>query len=249
MARLDISTLLFLSLTISYVVASSYPTWLVLVTVKCNKKVDRCLGALVADNEVVTAARCFDRCAKITPTVRVYTGLGKSSSGTLKLGKKTKKTKVIIHPDYNSSTKAHDVAVIKTGCLSSNMTKLQPVNDCSLFSKSKKYSFCDLFNRKTLVEYEVARFPKKHCLREHKGIIRPPQTLCFKKSRCSDNSVGLTVKDNKLFALSRFGLECPSDGGQEPYKTFASLNICHYSSWIQKQTASGGNNYMCTIYA
>lgn len=241
MARLHISPLLLLSLAALCGFAFSYPSWLVLVTVKCSRRTDRCLGAVVADDHIVTAARCFNKCAmnSASTTVRVYTGLGKSDRNTLTLGKRMKRTQVTIHQSYNSSLNLNDIALVKTDCLSSSTIRLQPVDSCSLFNSATDYSFCDLLNRKTLVEYNVTRSHKKTCSKEHKGAWTSSRMVCFKKSQCSDNTVGLAVRGNQLFALSSFGLECPSDGKQ-PFKSFASLDICRYSKWIKNQISKEG---------
>ena len=240
MARLhNISTLLVLSLVMSYSMAITYPSWLVLVTVKCDGSTYRCLGAVVADDHVVTAGRCFNRCPMDSATIRVYTGLSRSPRGVLVLGDKMRRAEVTIHPDYDASSNLNDIAIIKVDCLSSDITRLQPVDGCSLFNDATEYSFYDLLDRKTLVEYNVTRSRKKDCNREHAGSFTGSQMVCFKKSKCSDNAVGLAVRDNKLFALSTFGLGCPADGEQS-HENFASLDVCKYSSWIKSQVSKGG---------
>lgn len=236
----NISILLLLSLVTSYAMAFSYSSWLVLVTVKCDKKTDRCLGAVVADDYVVTAARCFNRCSKTDSTIRVYTELSRSSKNTVTLGDKMKRTEVTIHPNYTSSSHLNDIALIKIDCLSSNIVRLQPVDSCSLFNDANEYTFCDLSKRKTLLEYNVTRSRKKACTKEYSGNFMASEMLCFKKSQCSDNTVGLAVRENKLFALSSFGLECQSDG-EKTYASFASLDVCMYSSWIQSEISKEGN--------
>ena len=237
MAGLHISTLLLLSLATSYAVAFSYSSYIALVTVRCNGQTDRCLGAVVADDHVVTAARCFNKCSR--PTVRVYTRLGRSSRNRLTLGERMRRTEVTIHPEYNSSSNLHDIALIKIDCLSSNIVKLQPVDRCSLFNSATDYGFCDLLNRRTLVEYNVTRARKRACTREYAGAFTASQMLCFRKSQCSDNAVGLAVRDNRLFGLSSLGLECPSDG-EQPNQNFVSLDVCQYSEWIQDQISKEG---------
>ena len=237
MVGLHISTLLLLSLATSYAVAYSYSSYIALVTIRCNGQTDRCLGAVVGDDHVVTAARCFNKCSR--PTVRVYIGLGRSSRNRLTLGDRMRRTEVTIHPDYNSSSNLHDIALIKIDCLSSSITKLQPVDSCSLFGSATDYGFCDLLNRRTLLEYNVTRARDRACTREYTGAFTSSRMLCFKKSQCSDNAVGLAVRDNRLFGLSTFGLECPSDG-EEANNNFASLDICRYSKWIQDQISKEG---------
>ena len=239
MAGFHISTLLLLSLATSYALAFSYSSYIALVTVRCNGQTDRCLGAVVADNHVVTAARCFNKCSN--PTVRVYTRLGRSSRNRLTLGDRMRRTEVTVHPEYNSSSNLHDIALIKIDCLSSNIVKLQPVDRCSLFNSATEYGFCDLSNGRTLMEYNVTRTRKRSCTREYTGVFSTSRMLCFRKPQCSDNAVGLTVRDNRLFGLSLFGLECPSDG-EEPHDNFASLDICRYYKWIQDQISKEGTH-------
>jgi len=241
MTGLHISSLLLLSLVTSYVLASSYPSWLVMVTIKCKKQTDRCLGAAVANNQVVTAARCFNKCSVDSAKITVYTGLSKSPRGTLALGEKMRRTEVTVHPEYDSSTRLHDIALIKTNCLPTNTAKLYPVDDCSSFTDATEYNFCDLSNQKTLVEYNVTRSRTRACTKEHKGTFLKSHMLCFRKSQCSDNTVGLAVRNNKLFALSTFGLDCETTE-TKAYKTFGSLDLCKYSSWIKKQISKGGKN-------
>ena len=94
-----------------------------------------------------------------------------------------RRTEVTIHPDYNSSINVNDIAL--------------------------SASFYDLFKQRTLVEYNVTRAHKRDCIREHKGNFSASHMLCFKKSQCSDNAVGLIFRNNML---STFGLKCLSDG-------------------------------------
>ena len=97
----------------------------------------------MADDHVVTAARCFNKCSN--PMVRVFTGLGRSSRNRVTLDDRMRQTEVTIHPDYNSSINVNDIALIKVDCLSNNTIKLQPVGRCSLFNSATEYSFYDLF--------------------------------------------------------------------------------------------------------
>ena len=238
MAGVYISTLLLLSLGMSYVLAYSYPSYVVMVTIRCNRQTDRCLGAVVAGDHVVTAARCFNKCTN--PIVRVFTGLGRSSRNRVTLGDRMRQAEVTIHPDYNSSSNLNDIALIKVNCLSSNIVKLQTVDRCSLFNSATEYSFVDLLNQRTLLEYNVTRARKRDCTREHAGNFSASQMLCFKKSQCSDNAVGLAIRDNILFGLSTFGLRCPLDG-EQAYENFASLDVCRYSRWIHSQVSIEGS--------
>ena len=248
MAGFNICTLLLLSLTISYAVAFSYSSWLVLVTIKCDGNTDRCLGAVVADDHVVTAARCFKRCTTMdTAIIKVHTGLGRSDKNTLTLGKRMKRTEVTLHPGYDPSSNLDDIALIKIDCLPSNIARLQPVDNCSLVNEGTEYGFCDLFKRKTMIEYNATMTRKRNCNNEHSGSFKPSEMVCFKKSQCSDNTVGLAVRDNKLFGISLFGLECPSKE-ENSSETFASLNICKYSSWIQEQISKEGSYYDIMYY-
>ena len=192
----------------------------------------------MADDHIVTAARCFNKCSN--PIVRVFTGLGRSSRNRVTLGERMRRTEVTIHPDYNSSLNINDIALIKVDCLSNNTAKLQLVDHCSLFNSATEYNFYDLLNQETLLEYNVTRAHKRDCTREHAGNFSASQMLCFKKSRCSDNAVGLAIRSNMLFGLSVFGLKCLSNG-EQAYENFVSLDVCQYSKWMQNQISKEGS--------
>ena len=232
------STLFLLSLATSYTAAYFYPSYVVLVTIKCNEQTDRCLGAVVADDHILTAARCFNKCSN--PMVKVFTGLGRSSRGKVTHGDRIKGTEVTIHPDYNSSLNLNDIALIKVDCLSNNTVKLQAPDRCSLFNNATEYSFYDLLNQRSLLVHNVTRAPKRDCTREHVGNFSASRMLCFKISQCSDNAVGLAIRGNMLFGLSTFGLRCPSDG-EQAYENFVSLDVCQYSKWIRQQISKEGS--------
>jgi len=235
-------TTLLLTAALSYTcTVASYPSWMVMVRIGCDGTTERCLGAYVAGGWIVTAARCFDRCSVDGASTRVNINLESSSRNRLTFGERLKSPEVLVHPEYDPSSKAkeHDIALIKTNCPSESISMLRVVESCSERNAMNDFTQYDLSDDgQSILQYLIRRVNKNQCRNEHSEKFSRSQMLCFSKLQCSDNTVGLAVHNNTLFALSIFGLECAAEE-ENDFKTFGSLDICRYSSWISEQISSG----------
>ena len=235
-------TTLLLSVALSYTgTVATYPSWMVMVRIGCDGTTDRCLGAYVADGWVVTAARCFDRCSVDGASTRVNINLELSRRNRLTFGERLRTPEVLVHPHYDPSNEAkeHDIALIKTSCPSESISKLRVVESCSEKNGMNDFKQHDLSeDGQSILEYPLKRVNKNQCRKEHDGKFSRSQMLCFSKSQCSDNSVGLAINNNTLFGLSTFGLECAAEE-ESDFETFGSLDMCRYSSWVNEQISSG----------
>jgi len=234
------NTLLLSIVLCCTMVAASYPSWLVMVRIGCDGLTKRCLGAYVADGFIVTAARCFDRCSAGPASTRVNINIALSNRNRLSFGERLRSPEVMIHPEYDpsSESKVHDIALIKTNCPSESISKIRITNDCSEkngVNDFKQYDLAD--DGQSVAEYSVKRINKNRCRNEHGGKFSRSQMLCFSKSNCSDNTVGLGMNNDVLFTLSSFGLECAAEN--DDFQTFGSLDLCRYSQWVDEQISSG----------
>ena len=235
-------TILLLSVVLSYTgTAAIYPSWMVMVRIGCDGTTERCLGAYVADGLIVTAARCFDRCSADDASTRININLELSSRNRLTFGERLRSPEVLVHPEYDPSSvvREHDIALIKTSCPPESISKLRVVESCSERNGMNEFTQYDLSDGgQSILEYQIRRVNKNQCRNEHSGKFSRSQMFCFSKSNCSDNTVGLEINNNTLFALSTFGLECTAEE-ENDFETFCSLDMCRYSRWINEQISSG----------
>ncbi len=88
--------------------------WQVLLTTN-SYEADRCGAVILSDNWVLTAAHCVESHVSNPGLLKIYAGVTNVQPGPTPLsgGQIITAAQVILHPGYNSSTQANDIALVR----------------------------------------------------------------------------------------------------------------------------------------
>ncbi|XP_065894517.1 sushi, von Willebrand factor type A, EGF and pentraxin domain-containing protein 1-like [Dysidea avara] len=220
--------LIIIFLTILAVTLAQQPFWVATLTAKCQSSGEKscCLGAIISDDCLITAASCFSHCAQNDSLSIKATALQYSTSGK-SMRIKVVKDGIIIHPDYATS-QAADLALVKFETPKFILAKATISDNCRQIYKADDLSVINVINKKTITNSPIQKDENKKCKNLYKPNWQGSTQTCFNTSACAEKPGSFIEDDNTLYAMTTFGCMQGSN-------TIAALSICKYYEWINNQ--------------
>ena len=111
--------------------------WLAVLSSTCRRhSTTNCIGVVLDNQWVLTAATCFWKCEiEIPHQLSVYVNIPpaaqKRLATSIRLGNKVDGSLIWQHPEYNPNTFANNLALVKLGCHNHTLEKLNLASNCS----------------------------------------------------------------------------------------------------------------------
>ncbi|XP_065894513.1 sushi, von Willebrand factor type A, EGF and pentraxin domain-containing protein 1-like isoform X3 [Dysidea avara] len=217
--------LIIIFLTILAVTLAQQPFWVTTLKAKCQSSGEKssCLGAIISDDCLITAASCFSHCAQNDSLSIKATALQYSTSGK-SMRIKVVKDGITIHPDYATS-QAADLALVKFETPKFVLAKATISDNCKQINKADDLSVINVINEKTITTSPIQKDVNKKCKDIYKPNWQGSTQTCFNTSACAEKPGSFIEDDNTLYAMTTFGCMQGSN-------TIAALLICKYYEWI-----------------
>ena len=168
-----ISTLVVLCVLICATTAARQPRsrpWLAVLTYPCRRLTKICIGVVLDDHWVLTAASCISKCSKFTSALQltVYVNIPQGVQGRLassmRMGSKVNGSLVWQHPDFNSNTFANNLALVQLGCHTHSLEKLGLATNCSAHGDQQIEFDGLVFAKKSVIKIKNIKTDKAKCL-------------------------------------------------------------------------------------
>ncbi|XP_048196330.1 anionic trypsin-2-like [Perognathus longimembris pacificus] len=211
--------------------------------VSLNSGAHVCGGSLINDQWVVSAAHCYKPHVQRFIQVR----LGEHNIRAFEGGEQfIDAAKIIIHPQYNSTTAVNDILLIKLSSpasLNSRVATMSLPSSCApagtqcLISGWGNVLSFGVYNPDLLQCVEVPILNQADCEASYPGEITKDMVcagfLEGGKDACQGDSGGPMVCNGELQGIVSWGLGCSWEGFPGVY-----TRVCKYVDWIQDTIAA-----------
>jgi len=209
-------TLIIIFLTTLAVTLAQNPPWVATIKTRCQSSDEKstCLGAIISDDYLITAASCFSHCAQNDLTVRATVSTSRI---------KVVKNGITTHPNYATS-QAANLALVKFVTPEFELTKVTITDKCRI-NNADSLSF---ITEKT--KSPIQKYDNKECRELYKPNWQGSTQTCFTTTECVEKPCSFIEGDNTLYAMTTFDSKC-----QQGSNIIAALSICKYHEWIKNQ--------------
>ena len=224
-------TLTIIFLTTLAVTLAQKPSWVATINIRCQSSGEKssCLGAIISDDYLITAASCFSHCTQNDFIVRATVSASRI---------KVIKNGIMIHPNYATS-QAANLALVKFVTPEFELTKVTITDKCRINNADS----LSIITEKT--KSPIQKYDNKECRELYKPNWQGSTQMCFTTTECVEKPGSFIEGDNTLFAMTTFNSKC-----QQGSNKTAALSVCKYHKWIKNllTTPTGKISTVMSVY-